>query len=218
MTLYPIEWYRACVAEGIAQPNRKKETSILENSLGAQQAVGTAQVANDARAQYAQYLEQEPESRLALHRWMKRFQAASIGLVIAVFVKALIVSINWTHTAPLEIAFWWMCFALCGVPLAIFFGLDAIILRAAVFPMRLGAGRRQMVTVTGRQAVVMGLGIILVALAWAGLVLGIAYSTVTFNMGMLQTAISIFSVVIGVGVVISILFSLARDVSRTAAK
>ena len=190
----------------------------MANNLGAQQAVSTTQVGNDARARYAQYLEQELESRQALHRWMKRFQAASIGLAIAIFVRALLVSINWTHAAPLEIAFWWMCFALCGVPLTIFFGLDIVVLRAAVFPMRKISGGQQTVAVTGLPAVAMGLGLILVALAWAAFVLAIAYSTVTFNMGLLQTAISIFSTVIGVGIVISILFSLVRNVSRTAAK
>jgi len=190
----------------------------MASNLSAQQAVSTTQVGSDARARYAQYLAQEPESRLALHRWMKRFQAASIGLAIAVFVKALLVSVNWTHAAPLEIAFWWMCFALCGVPLTIFFGLDIIVLRAAVFPMRMISGRQQMVAVTGLPAVALGLGFIVVALAWAGFVLAIAYSTLTFNMGLLQTAISIFSAVIGVGVVISILFSLVRNFSRTPAK
>ncbi len=189
----------------------------MASNLSAQQSVSTASGGNDARARYAQYLAQEPESRLALHRWMKRLQAASVGLAVGIFVKALIVSINWTQT-PLEIPFWWMCFALCGVPLTIFFGLDILVLRAAVFPMRMISGRRQMVTVTGLPAVAIGLGFILVALAWAGFVLAIAYSTVTFNMGLLQTAISIFSAVIGVGVVISILFTLVRGLSRTAAK
>jgi len=188
----------------------------MENNLGAQQAVSTTQAGNDARAQYAQYLEQEPESRLALHRWMKRLQAASIGLAVGVFVKALFVSINWTQ-APLEIPFWWMCFALCGVPLTIFFGLDLIILRAAVFPVRFG-NIRQMVTVTGGRAVIVGLGFIVVALAWAGFVLAIAYSTVTFNMDLLQTAIRIFTAVVGVTVTILILSTLVRNVSRTPAK
>ena len=189
----------------------------MENKLGAQQAVSTTQVGNDAGARYAQYLEQEPESRQTLHRWMKRFQAASMGLAVGVFVKALIVSINWTQ-APLEIPFWWMCFALCGVPGAIFFGLDIIILRAAVFPMRLGGGRQQRVAVTGLPAVAMGLGIILAALVWAGLILAIAYSMVTFNMDMLQVAVGIFSAVIGVGVTILILYTLVRDLSRTLVK
>lgn len=189
----------------------------MGNNLGAQQAVSATQVGNDARARYDQYVAQESESRLALHRWMKRLQAASIGLAVGIFVKALLASINWTQ-APLEIPFWWMCFALCGVPLTVFFGLDIIVLRAAVFPMQRLSGRQQTVAVTGLPAVAMGLGLILVALAWAAFVLATAYSTLTFNMGLLQTAISIFSAVIGVGIVISILFSLVRNVSRTATK
>jgi len=189
----------------------------MENNLRAQQAVSTTQVGNDARAQYAQYLEQEPESRLTLHRWVKRFQAASVGLAVGVFVKALIVSINWTHAAPLEIPFWWMCFALGGVLPTVCLGLDVIILRAAAFPVRFG-NIRQMVTVTGGRAVIMGLGFIVVALAWAGFVLAIAYSTVTFNMDLLQVAIRIFTAVVGVGVTILILSTLVRNVSRTPAK
>jgi len=148
---------------------------------------------------------------------MKRLQAASIGLAVGIFVKALIVSINWTQ-APYEIPFWWMCFALCGVPLTLFRGLDIIVLRAAVFPRQVVSGRPQRVVVTGLPAVAVGLGFIVVALAWAGFVLAIVYSAATFNMGLLQTSLTIFSTVLGVGIVIAILFSLVRGVSRTAAK
>jgi hypothetical protein len=189
----------------------------MATNSGAQQALKAAQVGDDARARHAQYLEQVPESRKALHRWMKRLQAASIGLAVGIFVKALLASINWTQ-APYEIPFWWMSFALCGVPLTIFRGLDIIILRAAVMSMRVMPGRQQAVTVTGGPAVVVGLGFIVVALAWAGFVLAIAYSAATFNMGVLQTSLTIFSTVLGVGIVVAILFSLVRNFSRAAAK
>ena len=189
----------------------------MESNLGAQQVVSTTQVGNDARAQYAQYLEQEPESRLTLHRWVKRFQAASVGLAVGVFVKALIVSINWTHAAPLEIPFWWMCFALGGVLPTVCLGLDVIILRAAVLPIRFDKIRK-VVTVTGRQAVIAGMGIILAALAWGGLIVALAYSMVTFNRDMMQVTIGIFTALVGIVFVVQFLSTLIRDLSRTPAK
>lgn len=172
----------------------------MVNNLTAQQAVST-----------------ESESKQTLHRWLKRFQAASFGLVVGIFVKALFVSVNWTRVVPLEIPFWWMCFALSGVLPAVCFGLDVIILRAAVFTMRLDKARR-LVTVTGGQAVIAGLGIILAALAWGALIVMTAYSALTFNKELLQTVVGIFTVVVGGVFAVSFLSTLVRDLSRTPVK
>ena len=76
----------------------------------------------------------ESESKQTFHRWMKRGQAATLGLVVGIFVMALWVSINWKQAAPFEVAFWWMSFALSGIPLTIFVGLDIIFARGASSP------------------------------------------------------------------------------------
>ena len=160
----------------------------------------------------------ELESKQTFHHWMKRFQAATLGLVVGIFVMALWVSVNWKQAAPFEMAFWWMCFALSGIPLTIFVGLDIIFAQGAAIPVQWGNGPKRMVTVTGRKAVLAGLGIIAVALAWGGFVLALMVATLSNNWDMLRVTISIFSTLLGVMIVLKIFSSLVRDISRTAAK
>jgi hypothetical protein len=160
----------------------------------------------------------ESESKQKFHHWMKRGQAATLGLVVGIFVMALWVSINWKQVAPFEVAFWWMSFALSGIPLTIFVGLDIIFAQGAVIPVQWGNSPKRMITVTGRKAILTGLGIIAVALAWGGFVLALMAATMSFNWDLLRVTISIFSVMLGVMIVLKIFSSLVRDLSRTAAK
>jgi hypothetical protein len=160
----------------------------------------------------------ESESKQTFHHWMKRFQAAMLGLVVGIFAMALWVSINWKQAVPYEIAFWWMLFALSGIPLTIFVGLDIIFARGAVIPVQWGNGPKRMVTVTGRKAVLTGLGVIAAALAWGGFVLALMVATLSNNWDMLRVTISVFSAMLGVVIVLKILSSLVRDISRTEAK
>ena len=163
-------------------------------------------------------LDPESESKQTFHHWVKRGQAATLGLAVGIFVMALYTSINWKQVAPFEVAFWWMCFALSGIPLTIFVGLDIIFAQGAVFPVQWGNGPKRMVTVAGRKAVLMGLGVIAAALAWGGFVLALMYGTLSYNWDMLRVTINVFGVLLGVVIVLKIFSSLVRDISRTAAK
>ncbi len=160
----------------------------------------------------------ESEAKQTFHHWMKRFQAATLGLAVGIFVMALWVSINWKQVAPFEIAFWWMAFALSGLPLTICVGLDIIFARGAVIPMQWGNSPKRMVSVTGRKAILTGLGVIAAALAWGGFVLALMAATLSNNWDMLRVTINVFSVLLGVVIVLKIFSSLIRDISRTAAK
>ncbi len=163
-------------------------------------------------------LDSESEAQQTFHHWMKRFQAATLGLAIGIFVMALWVSINWKQVAPFEIAFWWMAFALSGLPLTICVGLDIIFVRGVVIPVQWGNGPKRMVTVTGRKAILAGLGVIAVAVAWGGFVLALMAATLANNWDMLRVTINVFSVLLGVVIVLKIFSSLIRDISRTAVK
>ena len=160
----------------------------------------------------------ESESQQTFHRWMKRLQAVTVGLIVGLFVMALYTSINWKQVAPFEIAFWWMMFALSGIPLTICVGLDIIYSRGAVVPMRWGNGPKQLVTLTGRKAVLMGLGVIVAALAWGAFVLALMVSMLTYNWDLLRVTTSVFGVLLGAVIALKIFSSLVRDFSRAAAK
>ena len=160
----------------------------------------------------------ESKSQQTFHHWMKRFQAATVGLIVGIFVMALWTSISWQQVTPFEVAFWWMAFALSGIPLTIFVGLDIIFSRGAVIPMQWGNSPKRMVTVTGRKAVLTGLGVIAAALAWGGFVLALMAATLSYNWDLLRVTINVFSVMLSVVIVLKIFSSLVRDLSRTAAK
>ncbi len=163
-------------------------------------------------------LDAESEAQHTFHHWMKRLQAATVGLMVGLFVVALYTSINWKQEVPFEIAFWWMAFTLSGIPLTICVGLDIIYARGAVIPMRWGNDPRQLVTLTGRKAVLTGLGVIAVALAWGGFVVALMVATFSYNWDLLRVTINTFGTLLGVLVVLKIFTSLVRDISRTAAK
>jgi len=47
------------------------------------------------KALLASYLEGQPENIRSFHRWMKVLEAISFGIVIIVFITALVLSIMW---------------------------------------------------------------------------------------------------------------------------
>jgi hypothetical protein len=96
--------------------------------------------------------------------------------------------------------------------------LDIIFAQGAVIPVQWGNGPKRMVTVTGRKAILTGLGIIAVALAWGGFVLALMVATFSYNWELLRVTINVFSVMLGVVIVLKIFSSLIRDLSRTAVK
>lgn len=173
-------------------------------------------------AQFDSYLAQQPSSKQTFHRWMIRLQAASLGFVLAILVKALLVSVGWNEVNPVEIPFWWMIFAASIFPFAICLGLDTIILGALLplpLPQRLGGGRGQKPgdqrLVTGLRAIVFGLFIIAFGLIWAGINLSFAYSVLTFDLDLLDIALRLLGIVIGVAVAVQVLSDLFGRFSRS---
>ena len=116
------------------------------------------------KLQLAQYLEQQPESTQSLHRWMKRLEAASVGIIAAAFIVALYVSVAWKSVPPMVIPIAWFFFAASAAPAMVLVGLHAVILRA--FPPIVWPGKPPKF-VTGSGAVWTGSAFILLALVVA---------------------------------------------------
>lgn len=173
----------------------------------------------DVMAQFDQYLAQQTPSKQAFHKWMTYLMAASAGIIVAVFVKALLVSIRWTQVNPLEIPFWWMAFAASVLPFAICLGLDTIILKA-VLPLPRGQRQRKADNQqlgTGNRAILSGLFIILIGVVWAGIALAFAYSILTFNLNVIEIASHLLGIVIGIAVAVQVISNLLRHFSRSIA-
>ena len=183
------------------------------NPTASVQNFGTNPTAREQlKAQLEQYLAQQPESTLAAHQWMKRLEAAGAGIVVAVFVVALYVSIMWKSVNPLMIPVAWFAFAASVAPALIFYGLDAIILRA--FPTTVVPGKSPRF-VTGNIAVWIGLGFIVLALLTAGFWGVFAYAVGTFNMAMLKPLITLLANVMGIGMTIAILYSIFQKITKS---
>ena len=166
----------------------------------------------DLRAQLAQYVEQQPESTLAFHKWMKRLEVAGAGIMATAFIVAMYVSVAWKSVNPIVIPIAWFLFAASAAPAMIFVGLDAITLRA--FPPAVWPGKQQKF-VTGSGAVWAGGAFILLALVVAAFWGVFAYSVWTLNLAMLEPLIGILSVVMGVGIVISMLFTTFQKIFKS---
>ena len=177
-----------------------------------QPSVTKKEARENIRLQLAQYVGQQPESTQSLHRWMKRLEVAGVGIIVGAFVVALYVSIAWESVNPLVIPIAWFGFAASVAPAMIFLGLDAITLRA--FPPVVWPGRPPKF-VTGSGAVWRGWGFILLALVAAAFWGFFAYAVGTLNFALIAPLITFLGVVMGVGMAVSIVVRLIRDVSRS---
>ena len=131
------------------------------------------------KLQLARYLGEQPESTQALHMWMKRLEAAAMGIISALFIAAMYISIAWKSVPPQVIHIAWFLFAASAAPLITLVGSDTLVLRA--FPPVLPPGRLPKF-VTGSGAVWTGRALI----SWV-LVLAVfrgfyAYAVGTFNL------------------------------------
>jgi len=188
--------------------------------------LGTKREAKEQHKQLAQYVEQQPESMQAFHTWMTCLEAASLVVVAAVFILALYLSINWTSVPAKVIPTAWFAFPGNFSLTVLLLGLHTVILKAfspvvglhtvalrASFPVALPGKNQQFVT--GSEAVGRGWTFILIGLL-AGAFWGfIAYATWTLNWTMLEPLIGILGVVMGVGIAISILYSMFQKVFKT---
>jgi len=191
----------------------------MNNTGSAQGSVTDKEAKEQLKLQLAQYVEQQPASKQAFHRWMKGLEVASLVIVTAVFILAMYVSINWTNVPTQAIPTAWFAFVGSFTITIVLVGLHAAILRA--FPPIVGLQAamvrasspikvpgKQSKFVTGRKAVGQGWELVVLGVvvgAFWGL---IAYATWTVNWAMLTPLIAILGVVMGVGIAISILFTM----------
>lgn len=184
----------------------------MNQTTNAQEFVTEKDAREHLKLQLAQYLEQQPESTQSLHRWMKRLEVAGVGIIVAAFIVALYVSIAWKSVNPIAIPIAWFVFAGSVAPAMIFLGLDAITLRA--FPPVVWPGKLPKF-VTGNGAVWTGWAFILGALVVAAFWGFFAYAVGTLNLTMIAPLATIVGVIMGVGIAVSIVYRLIRDISRS---
>jgi len=183
------------------------------NQSASVQGFGTKKEAREQLKQrLAQYVEQQPESMQAFHRWMKRLELASMTLIAVAFIEAMVVSINWTAVSPTTIPIAWFFFAASVSPTMVLIGIHSIILLA--FPPIVLPGKLQKF-VTGRDAMWSGWGFILGGLALAAFWGLFAYSVWTLNLAILEPLIGILGVGMGVMIVIGMLLTTYQKIFKS---
>ena len=190
-----------------------KSTASVQNQTANTQKIGTKNAAMEqVKLQLAHYLEQQTESTRSLHKWMKRLDAAGLGVIAAAFIMALYVSITWKSGNPIMIPIAWFFFAASPALTMVFVGLHAILLRA--FPPVLLPGKFQRF-VTGSGAIWAGSAFIVGGLVMAAFWTLFAYSVGTFNLTLLEPLIRILSGVVGVVMTVSILYAIFQKISKS---
>jgi hypothetical protein len=177
----------------------------MKEEMTVQEAGGASEAKPDTRAQLAQYLAQQPQSRRTFDKLMKGLEVAGLALVAGYVAWAIYVSINWS--VQREIAAVWVAFPVSVVVLLVLVGIHAAGLRA--FPSVIVPGGPQEF-VTGSKAVDMGLGLAVTILIVGAFWGAFAYGIWTENWAMLIPLVRVVAAVVGVGAIIALISDLRR--------
>jgi len=181
------------------------------------------------KLQLAEYVAEQPESRQAFHKLMKDLEIASLVFVAALFILAMVVSIDWTSVPPQAIPTAWFAFVGSFSLTILLVGLHAIILRAfppvgglqysmvhGYSPVRMPA--KQSKFVTGREAVIKGWGVVVMGLIAGAFWAVFGYASWTINMAILTPMITILAYVLGIGIACSIVYSIFSSIFRSISR
>lgn len=169
-------------------------------------------VREQLKLQLAEYLAQQPASTQSAHKWMKRADAAGMGIVIAAFAVALYGSFAWASANPTMIPVSWFFFATCLSLMVVLLGLHAILIRA--YPPIILPGKVQKF-VSGLGAVWIGVASIVGGLIMAVLWVMFAYSTATYNLAMIAPLVNILGIFMSAVIVGSFVYSIYQKATKT---
>jgi hypothetical protein len=175
------------------------------------------------KAQLASHLEGQPENIRAFHRTMNVLEAISFGIMIIIFIIALVVSFMW-KTIPAEaIPTAWFLLPVSAAISTLLLAVHTLVLKASppssltVFrsgtPIRLPGKPNGFLT--GKAAEIRGWGFLLVALVVGVFFAIFAWAAWTVNWVVLTPMITILGVLLGVGIAVSILFNIAQKIFKT---
>jgi len=191
-----------------------------------QESVSAQDVREQRKLQLAEYVAQQPPSKQVFHRWMKALEIASLVIVAALFILALVLSFSWRNVQTQAIPTAWFVFAGSISLSMLLVGLHTVILRA--FPpvgglsysiarsySPISAAARQSKFVSGRAAANLGWGTIVLALVTGAFWGVFAYAAWTMNLAILAPMITFLGVLLGVVIAVSIIYSIIHSVYRS---
>jgi hypothetical protein len=175
------------------------------------------------KAQLASHLEGQPENIRTFHRTMNVLEGISFGLMIIIFITALVLSFMWKTIPVAAIPTAWFLLPVGAAISTLLLAVHTLVLKASppssltVFrsgsPIRV-PGKPQGF-VTGKAAVVQAWILILVGLVVGAFFAIFAWAAWTVNWAILTPMITILGVLMGVGIAFSILFNMAQKIFKT---
>lgn len=184
----------------------------MNQTQSIQGVVSKKEAEEQIKLQFDQYLEQQPQSTQTAHQWILRLEAVCLGLVIALFIAAMYVSIMWKTVPVLIIPAAWVSFAISTALTSGLLGLHFIVLRAS--PQTFLPGQNAL-AVTGKRAVWTGIGLVLASLFWIVFCGFVFYSISTFNLSFVEPLARVASTTLGIMITAKILYSIFKAVTRT---
>jgi len=175
-----------------------------------QEAGAASEKKLDGKAQLAQYLAEQPQSRRTFDKVMKALEMGGLALIAGYLAWAIYVSINWS--VPQNIVAVWFAFPVSVVILLVLVGVHAAGLGA--FPPTALLSSMQGL-VTGSKAVTTGVGftatVLLAAVFWGAF----AWGTWTENWAILEPLMHVLGVALGVGIAFAVVSDLYKRFFRS---
>jgi hypothetical protein len=184
----------------------------MNHTMNAQKSLTHHEAKEQLKQQLARHLEQQTQFAQASHRWMKRLEVASLGMVIAFFLAAMFVSTSGAAWPKIAIPVAWITFAASTTLPVMLYGLHAVLLRA--YPPVIIPGKAQRFY-RGSSAILFGWGTMLLGLILAASCGFLAYTVATFNLALLVPVINVMGVVMGVTMAAAMLLAMVQQFTKS---
>ena len=181
---------------------------MMENTV--QEAGAASEARLDGKAQLAQYLAEQPQSRRTFDKVMKILELGALALMAGHLAYAIYVSINWSE--PKNIVAVWFAFPVSIVVLLVLIGVHAAGLRASP-PVIVPRGPQEFVT--GSKAVGTGVGFTITVVLAAGFWGTFAWAIWAENWAVLEPLMHILGVVLVVGIAYAVISDLYKRFFRS---
>jgi TRAP-type C4-dicarboxylate transport system permease small subunit len=192
--------------------SRKRKKETMEKTT--EQNVATQNISSgQLKTQLASYLEQQPEKTRSFHRTMKVLEAIALGIMIIIFITALVLSFMWKTIPAGAIPAAWFLLPTSAAVLMLLIAVHALSLHAyppssfyniyqGGSPARLFGNYQQFVT--GKAADIQALILLLVALLVGAFFAIFAWASWTVNWAILTPMINISGAALGIVIAVGI--------------
>ena len=226
MTLYPLTRYsmynKATHPIKFTKERRKK----METTSPATKSAAKLS-SKEIKALVASHLAEQPANMRTFHRLMNVLESITVGLIILVFIAALVLSFMWKSIPTQAIPTAWFLLPVSGAILLLLICVHAIVLR--IFPpsslylvlvkgssIPFSAKTREFRT--GKSAVSLAWGLLVLGVVLGGFFATFAWAAWTVNWDFLTPMITVLGTAMGVMIAVGIVGGMIAKIFQQARK